>query len=329
MLRANIKYYYQVYFWQLAVVMFCLLTTAVFVFVPTQQVHAALFNITDDINNWIAGIYKSMISATMRASIEGLNGQQTSNLLTSSWENLFGDGGTTKIATFATFICNTVVKPIAIAIFSLAVLIEFFKISTRASNSNDTLPGVREIITFMVMFALMYMLITNADKICIAIYDIVNTIGQKISNDYGSIKDITFNDIEENDLGKLFWMAIAASLALLVSFVVSAITMVVCYARALQLYTYMAFSSLPLAFLMIDDTRQWGVGFLKSFLAVCLSSCILLFIFYATPMIADVILKKASGAFDITMLVQILVLYFLIGYSSIKSGSWARDILGG
>ena len=331
MLTSNVKYFRETYFWQMVVVLFCLITTAVFLLVPTNCAYAGIFNVLDDINNWIAGIYKDAISATMRASIEGLNGQQTSNLLTASWNNLFGDDGTTAIAEYANRINSVVVKPIALAIFTLAVLIEFFKISSDASKANDEMPGVRETMTFLVMFLIMFWFISNADKLCIAIYDLVNTIAQKMTGDYDAIKDIAFDSdsIGTNDLGKLFWMAIAASIAFIVSFVVSAITMVVCYARALQLYTFMAFSSLPLSFILIDETRQWGLGFLKSFAAVCLSSCILLFIFYATPMVANVILGKVSGGFDITMIVQMLVLYFLIAYSAIKSGGWARDILGG
>ena len=63
------------------------------------------------------------------------------------------------------------------------------------------------------------------------------------------------------------------------------VALVVCWARALQLYIMAAFSPIPLAFMALDDTRQIGVGYLKNFTAVCIAGLIIVILLIAFPVI--------------------------------------------
>ena len=63
------------------------------------------------------------------------------------------------------------------------------------------------------------------------------------------------------------------------------VALVVCWARALQLYIMAAFAPIPLAFLGMDATRQIGLGYLKSFGAVCIAGVIILVLLISFPLV--------------------------------------------
>ena len=54
------------------------------------------------------------------------------------------------------------------------------------------------------------------------------------------------------------------------------VTLVVSWARTLQIYIMAAFVPIPISLLALDKTRQMGVGYLKNFAAVCLAGVIIL-----------------------------------------------------
>ena len=109
------------------------------------------------------------------------------------------------------------------------------------------------------------------------------------------------------------------------------------YGRAVQIYVYAAFSALPIALLGVDGTRGAGLGFLKSFAGVALANALLLAVLYFFPAIISSIgyanlgdmgavgqLADAMGVFA-----QWLALMLVMLVAMCKTGSWAREILGG
>ena len=113
--------------------------------------------------------------------------------------------------------------------------------------------------------------------------------------------------------------------------------LVVCWARAIQLYIMAAFSPIPLAFLGFDQTRQIGLGYLKSFGAVCIAGLIILILLISFPVILGGIVAVNPGtgtpidaiANGLTYALQYLAMCVLLILSRVKSGAWARDIMGG
>ena len=254
--------------------------------------------------------------------------QETGNLLTASWNNLFGDNETASLATYASTICNTFVKPIAYSILGFVMLVQFVKITTTASN-NDQLPLIRDIFMYLITVTIFYALIKYSDQIFICIYDIVNHIGSQMTQNTQQISDFSYVNDSENDIGKLIGMLVMSMVCALVSMIASAIAMVMCYARAIQLYAYMAFSPIPLSLFGIDETRSFAVSFIRNFVAVCLAACIMIFIFYCIPMISQVIFAKANNGNDgVQLAISVFALSFLMIISLMKSGGWAKEILG-
>lgn len=129
-------------------------------------------------------------------------------------------------------------------------------------------------------------------------------------------------------------VAVISWLVVLVAYIVA---LVVCWARAIQLYVMAAFSPIPLAFLGFDQTRQIGLGYLKSFGAVCIAGLIILILLISFPVILGGIVAVNPGtgtpidaiANGLTYALQYLAMCILLVLSLVKSGAWARDIASG
>ena len=113
--------------------------------------------------------------------------------------------------------------------------------------------------------------------------------------------------------------------------------LVVCWARAIQLYIMAAFSPIPLSLMALDDTRQIGIGYLKNFTAVCLAGLIILILLIAFPLILGGLTGASTStgtpidgiATGLTYALQYLAMCVLLILSLVKSGAWARDIVSG
>ena len=120
----------------------------------------------------------------------------------------------------------------------------------------------------------------------------------------------------------------------LVAYIVS---LVVCWARALQLYIMAAFSPIPLSLMALDDTRQIGVGYIKNFAAVCIAGLVILILLVSFPLILGGLVAVNPGtgtpmdsiANGLTYALQYLAMCVLLILSLVKSGTWARDIVSG
>ena len=115
------------------------------------------------------------------------------------------------------------------------------------------------------------------------------------------------------------------------------VALVVCWARALQLYIMAAFSPIPLSLMSLDETRQMGVGYLKNFAAVCLAGVIILVLLVSFPIVLGGLNAATAGTGTpidsvvggLSYALQYMAMCVLLILSLAKSGSWARDILGG
>ena len=92
----------------------------------------------------------------------------------------------------------------------------------------------------------------------------------------------------------------------------------------------------PLALGSLDEPRQMGVGYLKNFAAVCLAGVIILVLLVSFPIVLGGLNAASAGAPVVDSIVgglsyalQYLAMCVLLILSLVKSGSWARDVLGG
>ena len=122
--------------------------------------------------------------------------------------------------------------------------------------------------------------------------------------------------------------------AVLVAYIVA---LVVSWARAIQLYLMAAFSPIPLSLMGLEDTRQIGIGYLRSFASVCLAGVIILVILVSFPVVLgglDAVNAGTGTPMDsvvggLSYALQYLAVCVLLILSLVKSGAWARDVMGG
>ena len=81
---------------------------------------------------------------------------------------------------------------------------------------------------------------------------------------------------------------------------------------------------------------QMGVGYLKNFVAVCLAGLIILVLLVSFPIVLGGLNAASAGVPVVDSIVgglsyalQYLAMCVLLILSLVKSGSWARDIMGG
>lgn len=139
----------------------------------------------------------------------------------------------------------------------------------------------------------------------------------------------------DDDVAALLGMLVVA----LVSWVVVAayvVALVVSRARALQIYIMAAFSPIPLALLSEDETRQMGVGYLKNFASVCLAGVVILVLLVSFPIVLGGLNAASAGVSVLDSVVgglsyalQYLAMCILLILALVKSGGWARDVMGG
>ena len=141
----------------------------------------------------------------------------------------------------------------------------------------------------------------------------------------------------DDDIPSLIAMLVVSLISWVVVLAAYVVALVVCWARALQLYIMAAFAPIPLAFLGMDATRQIGLGYLKSFGAVCIAGVIILVLLISFPLVLGGLTGANPGtgtpadavANGLTYALQYLAMCVLLILALVKSGSWARDIVSG
>ena len=108
--------------------------------------------------------------------------------------------------------------------------------------------------------------------------------------------------------------------------VILVVTAIMIFARMFEIMVYTMVSPIPLSTFANDEHRQIGIGFVKSFAAVCLQGLMIIVMFYTFSVMGDFIDSLdgtwLSGSFGI--LIRTLVL----GLGIFKSGSWAKKLCG-
>ena len=251
---------------------------------------------------------------------------------------------------------ETAIVPLAESILALFMLVQLVKISQRV-DATATLPAVKEVIFLAVVYVLLHWFIVNALDIMQGIYqivvdDIIPNIGSAASGtgffDGALTTDPITNDIWDSmSIGGALLAFIESILSLLIGFIAYIVALVVAYARAWQIYVYAAFSAIPVALLGFDETRQMGISFLKNFASACLAGAVMMFLLVAYPYIISGLSPDGAGltiltfvtvatgaatgsaASGLLLLLQFLATSILLILGLLKSGSWAKEILGG
>lgn len=321
----------------------CFLAVGLCTLVFAPPAHAAEWwdivgNIGEALANWIADMAESMFN--FYSECVNVFGRET--FISGSFQSLFGsgwDGQSQSVWDLINAVHSTLIVPLGESILALVMLVQVVKISGRI-DSTATLPAVKEIVFLAVIYVLLHWLITDSVDIMTAIFDEFNKITNAILDTQSStVGNITIPDGSVN-IGQAVLLVFIGFLLATAGIISSVIAWVMSAARAIQLYIYAAFSPIPLSLLGFEETRSMGVNFLKNFAAVCLAGVIMAFLFTIFPLVCSGTVESLGGLLNFsdnnnTPIINIMPLaaalglpiLFILGIT--KSGSWARDLLGG
>ncbi len=300
----------------------------------------AYASIADDINEWLCGILRDVCNWIFSAQMDVLKSIGYDGILGSGFESMLGTAGSVTMYDIVHGIWQTAILPIGCGVLSLVFTIKLIQISQRMDGS-QSLPGVKDVVFLLVFFAVFLFLLQHSFELMQAIYEVVGlaisrTIGLFGTGsliDLSQVSIVTTND----DIPALIAMLVVSLISWLVVLVAYIVSLVVCWARALQLYIMAAFSPIPLSLMALDDTRQIGIGYLKNFAAVCLAGLIILVLLISFPIVLgglnaanpDTSTPIDSVVGGLSYALQYLAMCVLLILSLVKSGTWAKDIVGG
>ena len=232
------------------------------------------------------------------------------------------------------------ILPIGCGVLGLVFTLKLIEISQRMDGS-QSLPGVKEVVFLLVFFAVFLFLIQNSFDLMASIYEVCGLAIDRVEALFGAGGALDLPEVSvvttDDDIPSLIAMLVVSLISWVVVLAAYVVALVVCWARALQLYIMAAFAPIPLAFLGMDATRQIGLGYLKSFGAVCIAGAIILVLLISFPLVLGGLTGANPGtgtpadavANGLTYALQYLAMCVLLILALVKSGSWARDIVSG
>lgn len=249
--------------------------------------------------------------------------------LTSTFDTLLGTSFSTVQNIF-----GTVSQGIGYTVLVIVYLIQLIKIATHMEG-NATLPGVKEVLFLVIFIVVFKHLVDCALQYAQMLYDGFNSLtiaigrgnvatsgGSYVLTNQIVTQDQMFAIIDEEENGELVSYA-EAVIVWICALCLQLATFFSVLARSLQAYILAIFSPIPLAFLGLDDTRSWGVSYIKNFLAVCLAGAVIMVLLIMIPPILQAAVGSSSPM--VALISSCLVAVFAM----FKAGGWAKDILGG
>lgn len=300
----------------------------------------AFASIADDINKWLCGVLRDCCNWIFANQINMLKSIGYDGILAAGFDSMLGTAGNTTMYSLVHGVWQVAILPIGCGVLGFVFTIKLIQISQKM-DGNASLPGVKEVVFLLVFFAVFLFLIQNSFDLMASIYSITKLAIERVINMFGTGGAIDLNAVSivttDDDVAALVAMLIVALISWVVVLVAYIVALVVSWARAIQLYLMAAFSPIPLALMGTEDTRQIDIGYVKNFVAVCLAGIIILVLLISFPIILGGLNAANPGtgtpidgiANGLTYALQYLAMCILLILSLVKSGSWARDIVGG
>ena len=296
---------------------------------------------TDFINK---NILEPLSNGLMQSVFSGIAETASSSDVIVNFDSLLGSyGGAANVYNLITNVSNAAVKPVAATLLAMGMLLQLLKIAKKMDQGGGMMPSVREVFALFVWCAVMMYLVRHGLDIVKDLYTLVLGIIKNASGaaQSGGISDLkkwadTKDIIKFGDkvniadgimiLFSCILMDILARVAVIVSYYVV-------IARSIELYLTAMFAPIPFALFGFDETRSWGWGYLKNFLALCLSGVVIIVILYLFPYLVVSILGDPSVGVKVgnvfMMSCKLIAACFVLIVSLTKSTTIARQAIGG
>ena len=320
---------------------FALVVIGAFLLFATLLVPAPAYaSIADDINSWLCGMLRDFCNWIFAGQVDVLRSIGVDGILGADFTSMLGAAGDVSLYDIAHGVWEVAILPIGCGVLSFVFTVKLIQISQKM-DGNASMPGVKEVVFLLVFFAVFLFLLQHSFEIMQAIYEVVGLAIDRVTDLFGSGSALDLTEVSvittDDDLPALLAMIVVALISWVVVLAAYIVALVVCWARAIQLYLLAAFSPIPLSLMALDDTRQVGIGYIKTFTSVCLAGLIILVLLVAFPIVLGSLNAVDIGTNSpvdsivggLTYALQYLAMCILLILSLVKSGSWARDVMGG
>ena len=300
----------------------------------------AFAGIAEDINKWLCGVLRDTCNWIFNSQVDMLRSIGADGVLQAGFETMLGSSGSVTMYSLVHGVWEAAILPIGCGVLSFVFTIQLIQISQKM-DGNASMPCVKEVVFLLVFFAVFLFLLRNSFAIMQALYEVarlaidraVGLFGSGASMDLSTVSITTTDD----DVAALLAMLVVALVSWLVVIIAYVVALVVSWARAIQLYIMAAFSPIPLSLMALDETRQMGVGYIRNFVSVCLAGIIILVLLVSFPIVLGGLNAVSAGTGTpvdsivggLSYALQYLAMCVLLILSLVKSGAWARDIMGG
>ena len=299
----------------------------------------AFASIADDVNAWLAGVLRDSCNWIFNSQVDVLKGIGTSGVLSASFDQMLGSAGTVTMYDVVHGVWEAAILPIGCGVLSFSFTLQLVKISQKM-DGNAAMPGVKEVVFLLVFYAVFLFVLQNSFELMQAVYEVTRIAVQRVAGLFGTGSALDLSAVSiattDDDVAALLGMLVIALVSWVVVVAAYVVALVVCWARAIQIYVMAAFSPIPLALLSQDETRQMGVGYLKNFAAVCLAGVIILVLLVSFPIVLGGLNAASAGVPVVDSVVgglsyalQYLAMCVLLIIALVRSGAWAREIMGG
>lgn len=310
----------------------------------------------DMISTWVDGILgaafkvinttflQPIANALIKSLLDEINSAVSASDLLCDFDHLLGNtAGSFNLAGLITKVSDSAIKPVAATLLAMGMLLQLLKIAKKMDQGGGMMPSVREVIALFVWCAVMMFMVRNGVGIVKDLYAMVQEIIKSASSaasSYGAAanpewwgKDnlITF---PEDGYIAAGWIIV---LECLIAWLVASFAIVVSYAmmlgRAIEIYLTAMFAPIPFALMGFDETRSWGWGYIRQFLALCLSGVVMVIVLYMFPyLVISIVGDIGTGLSGIgtvfEMLAKVTAACVVVAMTLTKSTQIARSMLG-
>ncbi|MBE9897087.1 hypothetical protein G8C15_17320 [Enterococcus casseliflavus] len=227
---------------------------------------------------------------------------------------------------------KTIVAPVAFAVLSIFILLEFQKISMKVEEAGGapTL-GFERIIKAFIKFIICYIVILRIQDILDGIVTISGTLTRRIleSQVDGSLREL-YTRVDSAVSSLSWWEQLVALLIFCIMFlaalVVRVLVQVTIYIRFLELYIFCAMAPIPMGALPNQEFSGMAKGFFKNFAATGIQTCFISLVLVIYPAIFTTVLDSfENGLWGIILGITIYMIALL--FSINKTKGWAKMVL--
>lgn len=307
--------------------------------------HAALWDAVADFEGWVCNdLLRPVAEDALNSAMSFYRGIAADKIFTGSFDILLkGQEGASGVYDIMRSVYSVVVKPLGHSILALVMLVQVVKISQKIDGT-ATMPAVKEVLFLGAFYVIFSWFINNSFDLCAAVYEEMNKIVLAVVGENPGVSitaTVSLGDCSDASIGVMVIMCVICWVCMLFGLVGWLVAVFMAYARAFQLYVMAAFSPIPFSLLGFEETRSMGIGFCKNFVSVCLAGAIMALLLICFPALVASIdfsgglsaaiqgdaLNALAAPFP--QMIQMMALTLLLIFGLIKSGAWARDILGG